>query len=128
MNKFALIILYALSITFLFQYFFPHDKTTPTSQVSDITLSVKSDSLTIPNLPHIEIINHTNSGFTLSPCQDISITVDSRPLTDIATGAPSFCSAVEVGTGKNTILSLGSLAKIIANAPGKYILTVKTPL
>ena len=127
-SKFLLIALYALTLTLILQYFFPGQKTANNTTTTDIILNIKSDSLTIPNLPHIEIVNHTATGFTLLPCDTVSISVDSRPMIDIATAAPTFCHPLLIEAGKATVIPLGPLAKIIANMPGKYIFTVKTPL
>jgi hypothetical protein len=127
-SKLLLIALYALTVTLALQYFFPGTKNTTNTPGNDIVINIKDDTITIPNIPHIEIVNHTATGFSLLPCDAVSISVDSRPMTDIATAAPSFCQAISVDTGKATVVPLGPLAKIIANAPGKYILTVKTPL
>ena len=128
MNKYILITLYAISVTFLFQYFFPSEKTGMKNQASDIIVSVKSDSLTIPNLPHIEIRNTTASGWIMKPCQDIRITIDSKPLEDIATKVPAFCREIDIVTQSGVTLPIGELARTIASYPGKYILTVKTPV
>jgi membrane protein insertase Oxa1/YidC/SpoIIIJ len=126
-QKFLLLAVYVLTLTLIFQYMFPQGKS-ETARPNDIIVNIKSDAVTIPNLPEIEIQNHTASGWTMNPCEAISITVDSRPLSDIAMAAPDFCKSLSIGTGANVKIPMSPLAKLIAKTPGKYILTVKTPL
>lgn len=95
---------------------------------SNIILSVKEDSLTIPNLPLIEVINTTATGINISPCDDIAISVDSSPLSDIRTVAPGFCTKFDVPANGKSTLSFESLAQSIAKLPGKYVVSLKTPL
>ncbi len=127
-SKFLITILYAFVLIYGFQYFFGTQKNTGTQLTSDIVLSVKKDSLTIPNLPLIEILNTTATGITVNPCNDVTISVESKTLGDIQTVAPGFCTKIDVaGNGKAT-LSFWSLAQLIAKLPGKYIVSLKTPL
>lgn len=95
MNKFAIILLYALILTFSLQYFFPKQNTS-NNGTSNILLTVEKDALVIPNIPKISLINNTASGFSLAPCEDISITIDSQPLTNIKEAAPNFCTPHEI--------------------------------
>lgn len=82
MNRYIIIALYALSFTLMFQYFFAN-KQTEVKNTNDIILSIQKESVVIPNAPKIEIINHTLTGALFETCRDISLTVDSRPLTEI---------------------------------------------
>ncbi len=127
-SKLLLIALYALTVTLALQYFFPGAKNTTNTPGNDIVINIKDDTITIPNLPHIEIVNHTATGFSLLPCDAVTISVDSLPMTDIAKAAPPFCHPVLIDAGKATIIPMGPLAQIVAKKPGKYILTIKTPL
>jgi hypothetical protein len=127
MNKFAIIVLYALIVTFAIQYFFPANKSA-TIQASNILLTVQKASVVIPNIPKIDVINNTASGFTISPCRDITLTIDSQPLTDIAQAAPEFCQTQEIESGKTVSLPFSDLSKIFSSRAGKYIVTMKTPL
>ncbi len=127
-SKFLIIILYAFVLTFGFQYFFGGQKNTWTPIASDIILSVQKDSLTIPNLPHIEILNTTATGINVNPCDDVTITVNSTPLSDIRTVAPGFCESLSVAPSGKAVLSFASLAQSIAKLPWKYVVSLKTPL
>lgn len=127
-SKFLIIAIYALTLTLVFQYFFPQDKTQTTTTGSDITLNIKDDTITIPNLPHIEIMNHTATGFSLLPCDMVRLSVDSRPISDIASVVPTFCTPIEIPAGKSTLIPFGPLAKILASTPGKYLISVNTPV
>ena len=127
MNKFFLIALYALALTFSFQYFFPPASISP-SKDATIILNIVDDSLVIPNLPKITLLNNSSTGFTLSPCQDISMTIDSQPLIDIEQKFPEFCKKYEVASNSTAVLSLDSIAPIFGSQQGKYLITVNTPL
>jgi 60Kd inner membrane protein len=127
MNKFAIIALYALIVTFSIQYFFPANKST-TTQASNLLLTVQKASFVIPNIPKIDVINNTASGFTISPCEDITITIDSQPLTDISQAAPGFCQVQEIESRKTVHLSFSDLSKVFSSRAGQYIVTLKTPL
>ncbi len=127
-SKFLIILLYAFVLTFAFQYFFPGSKNTGTPTTADIVVSIKDDTLTIPNLPLIEILNTTASGLSIAPCDDMSITVNSAPIRDIETVAPEFCQKIDISAGTMKALPFSALAESIAKLPGKYIVSVRTPL
>jgi uncharacterized membrane protein (DUF106 family) len=127
MNKFALIVLYALVVTFSIQYFFPSQKSVNTLE-SNILLTIKDDTIVIPNIPIIEVVNKTASGFTLSPCKDIKITIDSQPLTDIDKLSPKFCEPIDVGPSVTYKMHLDDLSKVFASRAGKYTFSLSTPL
>lgn len=82
MDKLRLINLFAIAFlaSLLVQYwFFPVKNTTPVLQ--DVFISVEKDSITIPNIPKITIHNTTSGSIVVNPCDDIVISIDSRPLT-----------------------------------------------
>lgn len=126
MNKFAIILLYALILTLSFQYFSPKQQVT-NNATSNILVTIEKDSIVIPNIPKISLINNTVSGLDISPCDDISITIDSQPLTNIREAAPSFCTPKKIDVGKTESLSFHELARIFASRAGKYVINVKTP-
>jgi YidC/Oxa1 family membrane protein insertase len=126
MNKYLILSLYILLFTFSFQYFFAN-KTGEIQNQNGVLLSIQKDSIVIPNAPHIEVQNHSGSGFTVNPCTDMSISIDSRPLTDIEKSAPVFCQDIRVGAKEKKILPMSELSTIMSNFPGKYLITVKTP-
>ena len=78
-SRFTIIILYALVVTFAFQYFFPAKPAVNPLAQKDIILQIEKDSLVIPNIPHIEIINNLTGAVTINPCENISMTIDSVP-------------------------------------------------
>ena len=127
MNKYALILLYALTLTFALQYFFPKQETA-NMNAWNILLTVDDDSIVIPNIPKIALINNTASGLTIDPCKDISLMIDSLPLTNISEVAPNFCTPKNIGAWMTEALPFSELAKIFASRSGKYVINVNTPL
>ena len=82
MDKLRLLNLFAIAFlaSLLVQYwFFPVKNTTPL--VQDVYISVESDSITVPNIPKVTIHNTTSGTIVVNPCDDIKISIDSRPLT-----------------------------------------------
>jgi hypothetical protein len=90
-NLFAIAFLVSLMVQF---WFFPAKNTAPT--ISDVYISVESDSVVIPNIPKITIHNTTTGSINLNPCDDVSITIDSRPLTGIRESAPEYCKSITI--------------------------------
>jgi 60Kd inner membrane protein len=127
MNKFAIIALYALIVTFSIQYFFPAEKNVNTGE-SNILLTVNDDDIVIPNIPIIDVVNKTGSGFDISPCKDIKITIDSQPLTDIDKVSLNFCNQARISELATYTVPLSDLAKVFASRAGKYTLSLTTPL
>jgi YidC/Oxa1 family membrane protein insertase len=125
MNKFVLIFLYALVLTFSLQYFFPSQKTVNTDP--NILLTVADDSLVIPNIPKIEVINTTASGIVVKPCTDLKLNINSRTYTDLDKLAPNFCLDKEILPGETKMIPLEEFAKLFASNPGKYVFTLSTP-
>ncbi len=92
MDKLRLINLFAIAflVSLIVQYwFFPQQNTVPV--ISDVYISVEKESIVVPNIPKITIHNTTTGAITINPCDDISITIDSRPLVGIREMAPDFC-------------------------------------
>lgn len=78
-SRFALILLYVIVVTFIFQYFFPAKPAVNPLAQKDIILQIQKDSLVIPNIPHVEIINNLSGAVSIKPCENISMTIDSLP-------------------------------------------------
>lgn len=74
------------------------------------------------------MINHLTGSLTLNPCLDISIMIDSNPLTDIAKAAPDFCQKIVILPEEKKLLPFSTLYRVFAQAPGKYIITARTPI
>ena len=92
MDKLRLINLFAIAflVTLIVQYwFFPQQNTVPV--ISDVYISVEKESIVVPNIPKVIIHNTTTGAIIINPCDDISITIDSRPLTGIRETAPDYC-------------------------------------
>lgn len=84
MDKLRIINLFVVAflVSLLIQYwFFPKQNTALI--IPDIYLSLESDSLTVPNIPKITIHNTTTGAIIVNPCDDINISIDSRPLSGI---------------------------------------------
>ncbi len=127
-NKTLLIIAYVFLLTLAVQFFFaPKTNTNTNLQNQGVILQVDKESVTIPNVPKIELVNHATGAVTIDTCRDISITIDSNPLTDIAKATPEFCESITTGTGDTSLLPFSKLYRVFASLPGKYIITAKTP-
>lgn len=97
MDKLRLINLFAIAflVSLMVQYwFFPAKNATPV--LSDVFISVEKESVVIPNIPKITIHNTTTGSITVNPCDDVTITIDSRPLTGIRESAPEYCKPITV--------------------------------
>ena len=97
MDKLRLINLFVIAflVSLMVQYWlFPAKNTAPI--VSDVYISVESDSIVIPNIPKITIHNTTTGAIVVNPCEDITISIDSRPITGIKETAPDFCKTINV--------------------------------
>ena len=84
MDKLRIINIFVVAflISLLVQYwFFPKQNTAPV--VQDIYLSLESESLTVPNIPKVTLHNTTSGAITVNPCDDITISIDSLPLSGI---------------------------------------------
>lgn len=77
-NLFAIAFLISLAVQY---WFFPKQNTTPV--VQDIYLSLESDSITVPNIPKVTVHNTTSGAIIVNPCDDISLSIDSLPLSGI---------------------------------------------
>ena len=126
-SRFLLLFIYALSLSLIVQLFFFPQENKKIATENNIILQVKDDAVTIPNIPHLEVINHTSSGFTIDPCTDIRITVDSKPLTDIDQYT-KFCAPILVTAGSTLTLPFSELHTVFANLTGKYIITMQSPM
>ncbi len=127
-SRILLIFLYAFTLSLGVQYFFfPKADTSSPLLTQQIVLQVDKENITIPNIPKIEIVNHSTGSLAINPCTDIAITIDSNPLTDIAKAAPTFCEKMIVAPGEKKLIPFSLLYRIFAQAPGKYIITAKTP-
>lgn len=128
MDKLRLINLFAIAflVTLLVQYFLPKESTVPVN--ANISISVEKDSVVIPNIPKISIHNTTSGAITIKPCDDIAISIDSRPLTGIRESASEFCTPITISGASVAHFSLNPLYKIFSSQPGKYLFILKTSL
>ncbi|MBP9779317.1 membrane protein insertase YidC [Candidatus Gracilibacteria bacterium] len=124
--KFFNILLLALLMSLVIQFMFPPEKSV-NQNTQDIILSIKDDSVTIPNIPSIEVINNTTGSVMIYPCKDIKITIDSRPLS-MSGVDQQFCTQMEVISGSASLLPISKLYRVFAELSGKYTLSLVTPL
>jgi YidC/Oxa1 family membrane protein insertase len=89
-----------------------------------IYLQAKKESVTIPNIPIIEVVNQASGSLSINPCLDLKITIDSRPLTGIQESMPKFCETLTVTSGSKNTLPLKELYTVFASTQGKYILSL----
>ncbi len=120
-NLFAIAFLISLAVQY---WFFP--RPTTTAILPDVYMSVESESIVVPNIPKITLHNTTTGAITINPCDDVSISIDSRPLAGIRETAAAFCTPIVVDSSKTAHLSFNSLYKVFSTQPGKYIITMKT--
>jgi hypothetical protein len=120
-NLFAIAFLISLAVQY---WFFP--KQTAIVALPDIYMSVESDSITVPNIAKITIHNTTSGAITVNPCDDVSVSIDSRLLTGISETATGFCMPIMVDASKTAYLSLDSLYRVFSTQPGQYTITMKT--
>lgn len=98
MDKLRLINLFAIAflVSLMVQYwFFPAKNTTPI--ITDIYISVEKEGIVVPNIPKITIHNTTTGSVIINPCDDVAISIDSRPLTGIKETAMDFCTPISLG-------------------------------
>lgn len=127
-SRILLIFLYAFTLSLVVQYFFfPKDTTKNTITAQGVILQVEKENITIPNIPKVELVNHSTGSITMNTCSDISITIDSNPVSDIATATPDFCQTLTLAPEEKKVLPFNALYKVFAQLPGKYIITAKTP-
>ncbi len=129
MDKAKLLNLFIIAflVSLMVQYFFAPQKDAQ-ENTSNYILQIKDDAITIPNIPHIELTNTTTGSFSLNPCSDIKISVDSQPIVGMNTSTPDFCKTIEITSGTKAILPLSKLYQVFAHKSGKYVLTATTPL
>ena len=127
MDKLKVLNIFAIAflVSLLLQYWFfpkPNTSVTPT----DIFLSIEADSIVVPNIPKITLHNTTKDTITVNPCNDITLTIDSRPLSGIQEIAPDFCKSVTVNTNGTSVIPFDPLYKIFSSQPWKYLITLKS--
>jgi YidC/Oxa1 family membrane protein insertase len=128
-SRILLIFLYAFTLSLAVQYFFfPKAENTSLTQTQQVFLQVDKDSLTIPNIPKIDIVNQSTGTLALSTCRDITITVDTLPLQGIEKDAKEFCQDLVIPPGETMSLPMKSLYRYFSSLSGRYIITTKTPL
>ena len=118
MDKLKVLNIFAIAflVSLLLQYWFfpkPNTSVTPT----DIFLSVETDSIVVPNIPKITLHNTTKDTITVNPCNDITLTIDSRPLSGVQEIAPDFCKSVTVNTNGTSVIPFDPLYKIFSSQP-----------
>ncbi len=96
----------------------------------DVILTVQKDSIVIPNIPQVALVNNLTGSLLIKPCEDMSVSIDSKPLSfsGIQTEAPTFCNALTIMSGSKVLLPFSDLSKVFAQMSGKYIVTLKTPV
>jgi YidC/Oxa1 family membrane protein insertase len=127
MEKLKLLNLFILAflLSLLVQYFFVPTKQTEALPVGAI-LSVKKESVVIPNIPVVSLKNTSTGTISINPCQEVTITVNSLPLVGMSGLAPAFCRNLSVASGMTKDIPLKELYPIFAKQDGKYLLTLKT--
>ncbi len=84
MDKLRILNLFAIAflVSLLVQYwFFPKQVTPPI--LPDVYISVESENIIVPNIPKITIHNTTTGAITVNPCDDITLSLDSKLVTGI---------------------------------------------
>jgi hypothetical protein len=113
-GKILNIILLSMIMTLALQFFLPKNNQPGTISQS-VYLQAKKESITIPNIPVIELINKSTGSINIQPCQDIKLTMNSIPLTGIQENMPKFCSPLTIVSGSSAILPLRELHTVFAS-------------
>lgn len=125
-SKLLNLFIIAFAVSLLVQLYFAPQKDTQTA-AANILLQVKDDSITMPNIPIIEVKNQTQDTIEILPCTDISLSIDTRgKINNIAELAPSFCTALSIPAGATKKLPMDSLYRMFSSQAGKYIVTLNT--
>ncbi|MBC7498239.1 YidC/Oxa1 family membrane protein insertase [Candidatus Gracilibacteria bacterium] len=129
MDKLRILNLFAIAflVSLLVQYwFFPKQVTPPI--LPDVYISVESENIIVPNIPKITIHNTTTGAITVNPCDDITLSLDSKLVTGIRETAIGFCAPIIVAPSQIHLILFAPLYRVFATQPGKYVVTIKTPL
>ena len=129
MDKLRILNLFAIAflVSLLVQYwFFP--KPTMTPIFPDVYISVESENIVVPSIPKVTLHNTTTGAITINPCDDITLSLDSKSLTGIRETASGFCTPITVAPSQVQMVSFAPLYRVFATQPGKYIVTLNTPL
>jgi len=109
-NLFMIAFLVALLVQY---WFFPQQTKQPV--LSDIYLSVEKENIVIPNIPKVMVHNTTSGAITVNPCQDVTISIDSRSLTGITELAKDFCEPLIVAPTSTKQLSFNPLYQVFSS-------------
>ena len=127
-SRTLLIIAYVFLLSLAVQFFFfPKNTDNRALESQWVILQVDKEAVTIPNVPKIELVNHSTGAITFDTCRDLTITIDSKALTDIAKASPEFCQTTTLKAWTQELLPFEKLYKIFASVSGKYLITAKTP-
>ena len=118
------IALLALIITLVMNMFLP--KQNQTALPNDVTVVPQTRSVTIPNIPVINIHNTLSGAFVYNTCSNIEITQNSRPVNLQSLGMN--CHDVTVPANTTAKIDLSSLHELFANkaSAGSYIIRLNT--
>jgi YidC/Oxa1 family membrane protein insertase len=122
-GKLLNIVLLSMIMTLALQFFLPKN-TQPGAISQNVYLQAKKESITIPNIPIIELVNKSTGSISIQPCQDIKLTVNSIPLTGIQENMPKFCHPITVISGSSAILPLKELYTVFSSTAWQYMLTL----
>lgn len=120
------IALVAFIITLMLQFFMPKQQTAQLTETGAY-ISVKKSNLVVPNIPIVTYHNNSSESVSFKPCEDMTLTVNSKPLDGIPEKIWEGCHSVDIAPNSSHPLSLQPLYEVFANFPGQYILSVNTP-
>ena len=112
------ILLLSLIFTLVFQFFFSK----PSEQVLEpwVALLADSKNTTIPNIPHIRVLNNTAWNYDFHTCDDLTIRLHSQQITFSGTKYAGFCRQVHIDPKGWYYLPLSALSEIFEKKPGEY--------
>lgn len=95
-SKLLNLFIIAFALSLLVQLYFAPQKDAEI-QTDTVILQIKDDSLTIPNIPLIEVKNQTQALIEINPCTDITLSIDSRgKVNNIDELAHDFCTTLSI--------------------------------
>ena len=112
------ILLLSLIFTLIFQFFLP--KNSEKVLAPWVALLTDSKNTTIPNIPHVRVLNNTTGNYDFHTCEDMTLRLNSQQITFSGTKYSDFCRQVHIAPQGWYYLPFLSLSEIFEKKPGEY--------
>lgn len=122
-NLFILAFIVSLTIQL---FLFPKKDTSPINTI--VSVSIKDDTITIPNIPQITLKNSSTWAINIHPCTDIVLKVDNKGTIGwIEATMPEFCKELTINPGESKHIDMNPLYKLFSSTTWKYVMSINTP-